>query len=422
MSPKCYEVRGIIPFTEPTVTESIGKLVFLWPLMELKVVTDRITDTGTAELWFYHHNDTGDSLLHTTKANLLSTSTMGQISKRMSQHSDDIPWQQVLTYISAHTMESQRRGEQGVIIEPDLAHITHPGYFIEPIILKGLPSVIYGDKGVNKTSMALSLLGIVANEDTDSPTELVAIKKTNVGMLDWQSNKEIIDYTLGRLIKGQTIKPFKLPYLRCKQRLTDDIDHIANFITEYQLNLVLIDSLGQAAGSDKFDSAGKGAALQFFECLRQLNITSLIIAENAKNEGEGKKTIFGSAYYTYYARNVFELKGKVDEINEDRSHLALFHQEANYSKKYPPMGFCIDYTDTTISISREAVSVSQFLEKASQTKAMLEFLKDGAKAVKTISSELDLPDNRVRVMLTRAKRRKLVVDLGSGMWGLLGEE
>jgi len=403
----------------PEVTESINKLIYSWPSLELKVIVDRITDAGVAELWFYHQNSTSDSLLHTTKTNLLSTSTMGQIAKRMSQHSEDIPWQQVLTYISSHTMETQRRGEEGILITPDITNITHPGYFVEPLILKGAPSVIYGDKGVNKTTLALALLGIIANNDCENPTELFATELANVGMLDWESNYTLTAYTLARLIKGGTIKSFRLPYLRCRQPLTDDLDHIAKFVDDYHINLLLIDSLGQAAGSDKFDSAGKSAALKFFECLRQLNVTSLIIAQTAKNENENRKTIYGSTYYTYYSRNIFELRGKESEMNDNQAHLALFHTEANYSKKYPPIGFCVDYTDTTITINREAPSLSQFLERASQTKLLLEFLKGGAQTRQAVSNELQISVNQAGVLLNRLAKKKLAINLGSGMWGLL---
>lgn len=408
-------------FTKPTVIETIGKLIFSWPEMELKVIADRITDAGTAELWFYHQNSTGDSLLHTTKANLLSTSTMGQIGKRMSQHSADIPWQQVLTYISSHTMEIQRRGEASIIIIPNLENIFHPGYYIEPIVLKNSPSVIYGDKGVNKTTLCLALLGLITTNYSDSPCGLVSNERTNVGLLDWEANENLTRFTISRLIKGSTIPFFQLPYLRCHQTLTDDIERIANFIHQYSVQVILIDSLGQAAGSDKFDSAGKGTALKFFECLRKLNVTPLIIAQNAKGE-ENKKTIYGSTYFTYYSRNIFELKAKVDEINEDTVHLALLHQESNYSKRYPALGFCVDYTDTTIKIESESVSLSQFLEKASQTKALLEFLKDGAKSVKAISINLGVSDKHARTLLSRTKKRGLTIDLGSGMWGLTIEE
>lgn len=408
----------MLVFTSPEISESIGKIIFTWPAMELKVIADRITDAGTAELWFYHQNDSGDALLHTTKANLLSTSTMGQIGKRMGQHSEDIPWQQVLTYISAHTMELQRHGESPLVIDPDLQNIAHPGFYVDPIVLKNSPSVIYGDKGVNKTTLCLTLLGIIATNYSESPTSLACVEKANVGLLDWESNAELTNYTLARLIKGNTIPHFKLPYLQCRQNLADDIERVSNFVQHYSLQIILLDSLGQAAGADKFDTAGKNAALKFFECVRKLKITPLIIAQNAKNENDSKKTIYGSTYFTYYARNIFELKAKQDDLDDNIIHLALLHQESNYSKKSPALGFSIAYTETTIQISSEPVSFSQFLEKASQTKALLEFLKDGAKSRQAISQNLNVSVKQTDVILNRAKKRSLIINLGSGMWGL----
>ncbi len=408
----------MIDFSPPEVKEAIGKLIFTWPKMDLEIIADRITDNGSAELWFYHVNSTGNSLLHTTKANLLSTPTMGQIAKRMQTHSEDVPWTPVLTYISAKTMEYSRRGEPGVVIEPSESGAAHPGYFIEPVIMKGVNNTIYGDKGVNKTTLALCMLGIIAlgcNED-DNQCGLAASDSAGVAMLDWEVNQNMTNYTLSRLITGGTIPWYPLPYLRCRQPLVDDIDRISNFLHDNQAQVVLIDSLGQAAGSDKFDSSGKGAALRFFEALRQLNITPIIIGQNAKNE-EGKKTIFGSAYFTYYSRNIFELKGKPDEINVDEMHAALFHEWSNYSKKYPPLGFNLSYTDSTIKIVPENVSLSQFLERANLTRTLLEFLRDGPKSVKAISDELELSDKRTRTLLSQQKKKKRVIDLGSGMWG-----
>lgn len=411
----------MINYVPPDVKESIGKIVFTWPDMEIKVVADRISDAGTAELWFYHQNGTGDSLLHTAKANLLSTTTMGQIAKRMSQHSEDIPWQQVLTYISSHTMELQRQGEPSELLEPDMENIIHPGYYVEPIVLKGSPSVIYGDKGVNKTTFCLALLGIIETNYTDSPTELVATQQAKVGLLDWESNQSLTKFTTARLIKGSTIPFFRLPYLRCKQPLVDEIERIDTFIRQYSLDIVLIDSLGQAAGSDKFDSAGKGSALKFFECLRRLNVTPLIIAQNAKGE-EGKKTIYGSTYFTYYSRNIFELKAKQDEMNENIIHLALLHQESNYSKRFPASGFCVTYTDTAISIVRESLSLSEFFEKASQTKDLLEYLKSGAKNRNQVSAELKISLNHADQLFSRLKKRKLIQNIGTGLWSLVSNE
>ncbi len=412
----------MLAYVQPSITESIGRLIYTWPPLDLKVMADRITDNGTAELWFYHSNGTGDNLLHTTKANLLSTSTMNSIAKRMKQHSEDVPWTQILTCISAKTMEYTRRGEPGLIIEPSDEGAVHPGFYIEPVIMKGVPNIIYGDKGVNKTTLALTMLGLISLGCDDSDCGLIATTKANVAMLDWEVNESLTKYTLSRLISGQTIPWYQLPYLRCKQPLADDIDRIANFLHANNSDVALIDSLGQAAGSDKFDSSGKGTALKFFESLRQLNITSVILAQNAKGEDTGRKTIFGSTYFTYYARNIFELRGKQDEMDENQMHIALFHQESNYSKKYQPMGFNFSYTDSTILVKSEPVTLSSFLAKASQTKEVVEFLKTGAKNRTQIHNELDIPLNQVDQILNRLKKRNEVIRLGSGMWGLATSE
>ena len=325
-------------FIEPEVSESINRLTYLWPNLEVKVLADRITDSGTAELWFYHINGKTDSLLHIAKVNLLASSTMTQLAKRMKEHSEQIPWTEVMTYLSAKTIEYSRRGEPGVVIEPVPGQAVHPGYYVEPLIMKGVPNIMFGDKGVNKTTICLTLIGIVRIGLIDSPLGLFCDKPASVALLDWESTKPLTDYTMSRLIEGKTIPWFSLPYLRCKQSLADDIDRIANFLHDNKTELVLIDSLGQAAGSEKFDTAGKAVALRFFEALRQLNVTSLIIAQNSKGE-DNKKTIYGSTYFTYYARNIFEVKAKQDQLDEDKMHMILLQEESNYSKKHQPIGF-----------------------------------------------------------------------------------
>ncbi|MDP2731066.1 MAG: hypothetical protein Q8O55_11390 [Dehalococcoidales bacterium] len=407
---------------EPVVNHAINRLTYQWDTLDLLVEADRITDAGQAELWFYHSNGTGNKLLHIAKVNLLSSSTMTQLSKRMLTHSADIPWEQALTFITKTTMEYQRQGEPAVLLQPVSAEALKPTYYIEPVIIKGVPNIIYGDKGVNKTTLSLTMLGLIEIGEEESSCELIPLHTTKTAMLDWESTEALTNYTLARLVEGKTLPYFELNYLRCKAPLADDIQRIGNFLHDCRAEVVLIDSLGKAAGSDKFDSSGKGAALKFFECLSQLNVTPLIIAQNAKGEGEGKKTIFGSTYYTYYARNIFELKGKTDEVNTDRSHIALFHTESNYSKIYPTLGFCVDFTDTTINITREAPSLSLFLERASQMKTLLEFLESGAKTRQAVAEQLAISPKHAGVLLNRALKKNTVTNLGSGLWGLIYQD
>jgi len=297
----------------------------------------------------------------------------------------------------------------------------HPGYFIEPIILKGVPSIIYGDKGVNKTNLCLALIGLVCCGNDDNPMGFKA-ERANPGMLDWESNRDLTYYNTSRLVEGGTCPYFELPYLRCGLSLCDDVDRISNFITEHKINLVLIDSLGQAAGSDRFDSSGKAGALRFFEVLRRLNVTPLIIAQNAKNE-ENKKTIFGSTFFTYYARNIFELKDTKSTNNPDEKLIALIHTESNYSRRYNPIGFRVRYTDSTIIIEAQEITLQQLKDRIEDTEAILEFMRMERKlcSVKSIADCIGKSENRTRVVLTILKKRGKIVNPGTGLWGLAEE-
>jgi len=411
------------PYSNPEINESINRLDYTWQDMGLVITADRITDSGTAELWFYHLNGNGKSLLHTAKANLLSTTTMNQLTRRMLDNSVDIPWQQVLTFVVSRTMEYQRRGEEPVIIQPANADQHQPVYLIYPLLMKGVPNIVYGDKGVNKTTIALAALGILACGSIDSPSGLGARVETKVGILDWESNADLTTYTLARLVDSGTIPYCEIPYLRCKTNLPDEIDRIANFIKKHDIQVILIDSLGQAAGSDKFDSAGKGTALRFFECLRLLNVTSLIIAQNAKGDSN-VKTIYGSTYFTYYSRNIFELRRARDTSRDDDMHVALIHQEGNYSKKFQPIGFHLTYADKSILIEAEEVNLAQLRDRIEDTEAILDFLRIERRlcTVKSISEAIDKPENRTRVVLSLLKKRSKLVNPGTGLWGLAADD
>ncbi len=399
-------------FVAPQVSESIGRLVYSWEVWKLKVVADRVKEEGTAELWFY----IGPALLHTTKVNLMSTSTMGQVGHRMEKHAEGLPWTQILTYITAKTMEFTRRGEPGVVIVPCLETPKKPKYYVAPVIMEGVPNVIFGDKGMAKTTLALACLGLASMGCQQSSFGLHANNPVKGDLLDCESTQDLTDFTISRLITGDTVPYFHLPYLHGRLPLADDIERIGNFLHDNNTELVVIDSLGSAAGNDRFDSSGKASALRFFEALRQLNLTSLIIAQNAKSE-EGKKTIYGSTYFTYYSRNIFELRGKKDDVDKSL-HCLLMHQEGNYSGRFEPLAFHLTYSDETITIESEEVSVSGLLGKMSQTSELLDFLKDGSKTTAAIADALGISGDQARVVANRAAKRNLIFSPGMGIWSL----
>ena len=353
--------------------------------------------------------------------NFTSDVTRKRLINTLNEKYPDWEWLQKIDALCAKVQSLSKTGEDDTIIQPSDPRGKHPGYYIEPIIMKGVPNVIYGDKGVNKTTLCLAMLGVISNTVKDSTFGLIAEDTTGIALLDWENNRDLTDYTTSRLVEGETIPYFELPYLRCSLPMSDDMERIGAFLYKHKATLVMVDSLGKAAGSDSHDSSGKNAALRFFECLDRFQIpglTTLIIGQNAKDE-VGRKSIFGSTYYTYYSRNIFRLqRSKEKSLTDDEMRVALIHEESNFSVRSQPIGFRITYTKESISIVQEAASISEYMEGANQTRTLLDFLKHGGKTVKEIAARIDASDNRTRSLLSKLKTRGLVQSLGSGLYAL----
>ena len=151
--------------------------------------------------------------------------------------------------------------------------------------------------------------------------------------------------------------------------------------------------------------------------MRKLKTTPLIIAQTSKSD-EGKKSIFGSTYFTYYARSIFELcRG---EEAENDMHVALFHRWCNLDKTQPPMGFCFHFNNVGISVSGEPLNPADFLQKISLKEKVKTLLgKKGKMQTKELAEELGATESVIRVTLGRYKN---VFKHYADGWGLLVNE
>lgn len=379
--------------------------------------------TGEITVWFDFMTQEKPTLSG-VRLNLLSEGRRTSVAKRLVELRPKFPWNIILEQVCHEVIEAYRLGDPGELIEVvDLEDkdIGIPQYLLDPIILKGVPSVIYGDKGCHKTTMALAAAGTLYSSWSDNPFGFGTNGASHIcGLLDYESSKDLTMYTLQRLRRGSGIPYFDLAYRHCQLPLADDLEAIAKFLNDKKVDIVIIDSLGAACGGDLFKPE---PALRFFEGLRQLKTTSLIIAQNSKGE-EGKKTIFGSTFFTYYARNIFEIKkfGEFDEKIE--SYVALVNTENNYTAKREPMGFHLSFTNSAIKIGTTPVSLAQLIDKANIQQKVLKCLEDagGAVSVNDIASLTNSKVEIVKVVLTRLKAHNRVVNPNRGMWSLIYDE
>ena len=368
-----------------------------------------------------HDNGTGQRvLLVPTKANFSSEQTRQRLANQLSEKLDlEIEWREFLDDLTQRVQQLARAGDPAVEVFPD-TDSPPPEQLLQGLIYKGVQNIIFGEKGVLKSTLAYLLGMCVTLPWRDNPLDLsVPDKSVKALVLDWETDENIFRYCVSRLQRGMAIPLCSLHYRRCALPLTDDIEAVQKHIADTGTDLLIIDSLGAAAGGERGELKGSEAALNFNTAVRKLKRTSLVIGQTSKADADGKrKTIFGSTYFTYYARNILELCAGHDDYG-DTQHLALFHRECNLGKKMAPMGLRVQFNaDGSINIERESVSVAEFSQKVSVGMRILEALKQGAMTSRQLTDYLEVGRNTVDQALKRLRVNHKVIDTGDKKWGL----
>ena len=351
--------------------------------------------------------------------NFTSAQTRKQLVNQLNEKFPDWQWLSIIDSLCRQVQELARAGEpvQELWTSDD---ITPPEYLLEPIMLEGLPTIIFGEKGVTKSYMALVFYICLLLPWTDNPLGLaVPDRSIKTVILDWELPGTIAQWNLKKLVEGMNLSPIPLYHRHCSQPLADDIEQIQRYISELGAEVVIIDSLGRAAGGDL--RSNNENTNRFFEALDKLKVTSLIIGQTAKGTEKGKsKSIYGDVFFTYYARSIFELC-KAENVGEDEASVALFHRYSNLSKIHMPMGFRFSFNGNYVKIGSEAVTYNEFLDKVNRQAQILEVLRDGSKNTKEIMDALEMARGNTDVTLKRLRDKNKIVKLADNRWGLASQ-
>lgn len=357
-------------------------------------------------------------LLPSTQFNFSAEQTRNRMAKQLKEKypKSDIEWIELFDYLGYQIQDLARKGE------PVQTLITGqqskpPTYIIDPFIIKNYPSAIFGDPGSSKSNIALVFAVTMILPWTDNPMNIRAPDDyTRVLYLDWETDEDTILWQLTKIQKGMNLPPIPLNYRRCALPLAQDVEQIRQRIAECKAEVVIIDSLGLAAGGDLNETK---PALDFFTAFRQLKTTSLILAHNAKNSEQKARSIYGNMYYTAQMRNIWEIK-KTQEEDSDQMSIALFHRKPPpFDKMRKSVGFRLSFTtDATFIEPEDPKTVSEFIQHMSLKARLIEELKHGKHTTKELSEILDASEGSIKAELNRSK--KYFKHFESG-WGLLIE-
>lgn len=402
----------------PEVQQTITGYNFLWKAEKLEIKISRLrshTDgrlTGDVQLLLGAKKQEEPSFTW----NFSSAQTRKQLINNLNEKYPEWKWLEIIDELCRQVQRLALAGEpvQELWTSED---VPAPEYLLEPILLKGLPTIIFGEKGVTKSYLALICYTILMLPWHDNALGLTAPDHSvKTVLLDWELPGTIAQWNLKKFVEGMDLGSIPLYHRRCSVPLADDIEQIQKYLDELKAEAVIIDSLGRAVGGEL--SKDTENANRFFLALDKLKTTSLILAQTSKDQTTKKKTIYGNVFFTYYARSVFELC-KAESTGEDEVNVALFHRFANLTKLHLPLGFLFNFNSERTIITSQPVTYSDFLEKLNRQLQITELLRTCPLSTDEIMSALEIKRGNADMTLKRLKDKNKIVKLIDGKWGLV---
>jgi len=277
------------------------------------------------------------------------------------------------------------------------------------------PHGVFRGKGVGKSELAQTIYIILSLPWPDNPLGWQPPNRpVKTLYLDYELPGYIAQGRVQEIVRGHNLPEVILHHRRCKIPLAHDIEAVYNHVHNLKAEVVIIDSLARAAGGPLNETEPANA---FSEALDKLETTSLILGQTSKNPDTKRKSIYGSTLFTYYARSIWELC-KAEENPPDYLNCALFHRDANLTRRFPEVGIQIHFNGTSTTVERQSVSLSDFIEKISVQKAITQELRHGKLLLRDLKDRLGVNENTLKSALTRMRTKGLVANDSAGAWFL----
>ena len=411
--------------TVPTVTGSAGVYRFVWSGPEnvtalvSRLRQDRSGNT-TAELRL-EGSKLDNPHLHQARLNLTSSTARHTLAKQLGErYTTD--WATILEQLSVLTLERERAGEPVLTLTSEDA-VEPRRFLVPPLLPEREPTIFFGPGGSGKSLFALLVGILVASGKAHKGLQLTPVERKSVLCLDWETHEDEARRRIKRLAQPLGLNaPVEINYRRCVAPLADDVEIIQETCREHSVGLLVVDSLAPACGGGE-DLMLSAAATTFFQALRRLDTTALILAHPSKNSET--KSIYGSVFFTNLARSVWEVVTHQGE-NEDSISLGFFHRKSNLSRLNRPFGveFTFDGDEGAIEARpRDVLSIPQVSERASVSMRIAGLLlHSGALRPVEVAEALGEKEATARQTLGRMLDKKQVVRLDDGRYASRAEE
>lgn len=395
--------------------EQIGNgLVFDWPEYKLRISLDRFRDGGrggaTAELQASTTAPGYQPHLTLGQLNLTAIRTRADFAKRMRALYPEAPWDEVMECVAVMGLRHLRQGEPALRLT-DEADSEPPALRLAPLVYDGLPTVLFGPGGIGKSFLALFCCMLVEHGGWEAG--LCGIPGPAL-YIDYESDYRDLVSRAKRIRQGHPKLLVTEPlYRRCHVPLADDLQSLQRLIAESGIKFLVIDSLAAACGAELERAE---TAIRFFNALRSLRVSSLILAHVAKN-GQEEKSIYGSVFFSNFARSAWEMK-KAQEAGDSVVQVGLYHRKSNLGGLEKPLGFKLHFGDQVRLEPTELLDDPGLAEGLPVKDRLRYALRGGPMTAKELAEETGIPLASVKARLSDG-RGQWSTKLGEEKWGLL---
>lgn len=398
------------------------------PDLAIDIAVDRLTRTR-GELHGELSVDCGlpgtrsiDGHLHSARFNLSGGTARGTLAKTLAKraNTDDVDWEDLLEDFCRRVMSAEREGDPiekvGALPIP-----VGEAYRLDPILPLDQVTILYGDGGTGKSTLAVAMS--VAVQEGVSLLERWVPKEAPVLYLDWEAGRASINRRVRGVAMGAHIpRVVQIDYLNCRKRgaLYSFAEDVARMVDLGGYGLVVVDSIGMAAGTGGEGSDANESAIRLFSAFGFLNTTVLAIDHVNRTDAEStnrKSRPYGSVYKSNLARATFELRRT---RTGEGSVLGLYHTKANDSELMPPVSLRVTHGDDgSIAYERLEHMPTDLTKPLTLADQIASVLAHGHTSAEDIATEIEAEVPSVRTTLNRHKRR--FNKLASGLWELLPE-
>ena len=330
------------------------------------------------------------------KLNLSATRTITTLCSHLDKRFR-FDWITVMDMISRLAILHEREGEPFENLS-DLKDSLPPAWLLRPLVIENETTILFGDGGVGKSTLALATLMSIQSGKTILGT---APRRLLKGLyLDWEASSISQARRLFGFIKGHNLDSLDVQYLRCVTPLHEMTNQLVKRIGEENIGFIVVDSVAGACGGETEKAEN---AIKLFNAIGTLKISALLLAHVTKSNDVSQKP-FGSTYWHNLARSTVEVK-QTRDYDENSIHLMLLHRKNNYGILDSPIGLSIQFDDDKIVVGHEDPSSRQeFSKELRVSDQIYNVLMTGSKTINEIAELTDLKKETVGRTLQRNVR------------------